>query len=894
MKKFLFTLNLLITNALIILAQNAKVNSIVIDSETKQPVANLPVWFNTNKTYTNDRGEVQFTLPYGKYIIVISTNEYEMYTKQIEINSDKFVVDTIKLVRRNFNIDEINLSENYLSDDIDDKQAQNISGLLQAFTDPFVNLASYNLATFNFKIKGYDASSFNVYINGLPMNDFETGRANYSDWGGLNNVTRNKMFQNGIDATTYAMGNIGGSTNILMSAGDIRKQNVLSYALSNRNYTHRLMYTYATGFNEKNIAYAFSLSKRYAERGYVKGTWYDSYSYYASVEKKSDKNSISLILIGAPYKRGMQAPATQEAYDLIGSNYYNPNWGYQNGIVRNAKVRNVHQPIVIFTDKYKINNKTFLNASLGYQFGRYGTTALNWYNANDPRPDYYRYLPSYQTTTYLQNITADYWTSSPYIFQINWDKLYQINYLSNLEGKSAKYILEEQRKDNKQLTYNFNLSKESNKGFTIYAGLNGVYGKTHYFKVLNDLLGANYWLDVDQYAERDFPNNTTILINDLNNPYRQVKVGDVFGYDYDINYFNTNLWTLLKKETYRIDYYFQLQGSYSSFYRMGYMKNGRFPEQSEGKSPVSSFLHYAAKAGMTYKITGRHFILLNLANINQPPLAENVYINPRTSYRLIPNIHKEDIYSSEISYIYRGLKATGRLTAYYTYFKNQTDIRSFYHDQYNTFVNLVLQGIDKIHQGIELGTEIKINSTLSFVGAYNFGNYVYVSRPIATISYDNGSKPDTTEKIYMKYFYVPGPQFAGSIGLKYRHPKFWFASINLNQFDKFYLDFNPQRRTEQAVSNLGPGDPLIQEIIRQQKLKGAYTIDVSLGKSWKIGKNNININLNVNNLLNNKNIIVGGYEQMRFDYETKNVNKFPPKYFYAYGRTYFVMISFRF
>ena len=49
--------------------------------------------------------------------------------------------------------------------------------------------------------------------------------------------------------------------------------------------------------------------------------------------------------MGAPTERGAQQASTQEAYDLVGNNYYNPNWGYQDGKMRNARVRNSHEPI---------------------------------------------------------------------------------------------------------------------------------------------------------------------------------------------------------------------------------------------------------------------------------------------------------------------------------------------------------------------------------------------------------------------------------------------------------------------------------------------------------------------------------------------------------------------
>lgn len=46
---------------------------------------------------------------------------------------------------------------------------------------------------------------------------------------------------------------------------------------------------------------------------------------------------------------------------------------------------------------------------------------------------------------------------------------------------------------------------------------------------------GNQWIDKDQFAERDFPSNPDIVQNDLNNPNRVVKKGDIFGYHYDIN-----------------------------------------------------------------------------------------------------------------------------------------------------------------------------------------------------------------------------------------------------------------------------------------------------------------------------------------------------------------------
>ena len=205
---------------------------------------------------------------------------------------------------------------------------------------------------------------------------------------------------------------------------------------------------------------------------------------------------------------------------------------------------------------------------------------------------------------------------------------------------------------------------------------------------------------------------------------------------------------------------------------------------------------------------------------------------------------------------------------------------------------MTMTDIDRLHQGIEAGIDIKATKTISVIAAGNIGNYRYMSRPTAYISFDNLSQPDTSETIYQKYFFVPrSPQVTGTLGLKYFHPKYWFFSVNFNYFDKMYLSFNPERRTQLAIENLGPGDELIDIITQQEKLDAAYTLDASIGKSWRIKGRTVAINIMVNNILNNQSMITGGYEQNRFDFENQDVSKFPSKYYYAFGRNYFAMLS---
>ena len=52
---------------------------------------------------------------------------------------------------------------------------------------------------------------------------------------------------------------------------------------------------------------------------------------------------------------------------------------------------------------------------------------------------------------------------------------------------------------------------------------------------MGDVMGGNQWIDIDQFAERDFPSDPNVIQNDLNNPNRIIHKGDIFGYNYDVN-----------------------------------------------------------------------------------------------------------------------------------------------------------------------------------------------------------------------------------------------------------------------------------------------------------------------------------------------------------------------
>ncbi len=811
------------------------------------------------------------------------------------------------------NIPVVSLDEN----DGQDGSAQNISSVLTAGRDPFFNAASFKFNAVRFRIRGYDADLFGTYMNGVPMENLDNGFTPYGLWGGLNDVLRNRDNSLGLRPTPYAYGDLGGLNYMDTRASYQRKQTSINYAISNRNYVHRVMFTHSTGLNKKGWAYSFSVSRRWAEEGFTDGTFYNGWSFFTGVDKRvNDKHLLSFVAFATPTESGRQGASVAEMRELSGTNYYNPYWGYQNGRKRNSSVAKSFQPFGILTHEWKPNDKTSLLSAVSLTVGNRSTTALDWYNAADPRPDYYRYLPSYQEDPTYREMVYNAFRSDINLRQINWDRLYNSNYSSfetvqnvngvpgrTVSGRRSHYIVEERVINTTRYNINTTLNTAIKENVNFTAGATFQSQTNKYYKKVDDLLGGEFYVDINQFAERDFPSNSSAGQNDLNNPNRIVREGDKFGYNYEINIKRASVWMQTVFKFRKLDVFVAAEHSYTSFFRRGNVRTGIFPNNSFGKSKTYNFYNSSFKTGLTYKIDGRNYLFANGTYMSRAPFFENAFIAPRTRDFVQDNLKSEEIGSIEGGYVMNAPRLKIRATGYYTSMKNQLNVLTFYNDEFQNFVNYAISNIDKTHAGVEFGAEAKVYKGLSVVGAAAFGRYRYSDRQLATVTADNSASLLAKDiAVYSKNYFVPTPQEAYTIGLDYRSPKFWFLNVNLNYFNQMYLDFNPIRRTANAVNGIEEGSKLWHDIIDQTKLPSQYTVDVFAGYSWLMNRRFKDLkkrtflvfNLGINNILNNENVVSGGFEQLRFDQAEKNVNKFPDRRFYAYGLNFFASMGLRF
>jgi CarboxypepD_reg-like domain len=895
----------------------------VVDSKTQKPLQGVIATIqNINLTeVTNAEGKFLFkNVPSGSLLLLIKNQGYKDQLLSIEVESGK-ILDLGVVVAEEDITDEqqlslVTLTDNDLGDD--NSGSENTSGLLQASRDSYQQAAAFNWGQARFRVRGLDNEYGTTMINGIVMNKLYDGRPQWGNWGGLNDATRNQEFTSGSAPSDYTFGGILGTQEINTRASIYRRGSRISFSGTNTNYTGRVMGTHVSGMNTKGWAFVVSASRRWAKEGYFEGTDYDANSLFASVEKKiNDKHSLNFTSIFAQNSRGKSSPNTNEVNDLKGIEY-NSYWGWQDGRKRNSRDKDIMEPISILSHYWKVNDKTTLNTNVAYQLGHIGNSRLDYQSANNPDPTYYQNLPSYfynnpDFNVLIDGVLASDKAKSDFLAdgQIDWNAMYFANTRSANNGKSV-YALYEDRNDDRQFSANTILFSNIANNITLNAGASYRKLKSHNYQKMIDLLGGQFFSDVDPFYQGD------LTQSDLNNPNRQILVGDEYGYNYNLLADVIDGFTQFKFRYKKADFYLSQTYSRSDYQREGLYRNGIYANNSYGKSERKTFENFGFKGGVTFKLTGQHLLDFNGAYLSKAPGMRNVFSNARINNNTTPDISSERISSVDASYVIRMPKLKMRLTGFFSKIQNATELSFFYGEglfdedavgsgNEDSFISEIVTGIDKKQIGGEFGFEYQLTSTLKVTGAASYGQYTYDNNPNVKINDDAQASATNTNPItdfgaaYMKDYRLPGmPQQAYSLGLEYRDPHFWWIGANANYLSDIYLDVSNIMRTSNFVVEAdglgysGATDENVRAILKQEKFDPFALVNLTGGKSWKVKNTTFGFFASVNNVLDTK-YKTGGFEQSRKatypDYVADNANgtpSFGSKYFYGYGRTYFV------
>lgn len=933
MKKNLFSVFITLFSVLSFAQIGGGLTGKIVDAKNQKPLQNVVVTIqNTNLTeVTAADGKFTFsTLPEGNQIVLIKSTGLKDQLINVDILKDKVtdlgLVALEEDVTQEQQLSLITIVESDLGDD--NSGSDNTAGLLQASRDAFQQAAAFNWGQARFRVRGLDNENGTIMFNGISMNKIYDGRPQFGNWGGLNDATRNQEFTMGSAPSDYTFGGVLGTQEINTRASIYRPGSRISFSTTNTNYSFRTMGTHASGMNTNGWAFVVSAARRWAQEGYFEGTDYSANSMFASAEKKiNEKHSINFTGIFAENSRGKSSPNSDEVVRLAGFKY-NSYWGYQDGRKRNSRDKDVNEPILMLNHYWQLSDKTTLNTGVMYQSGSIGNSRLDNQGVNNPDPIYYRKLPSYYTSLWNPADYTDFQGNSPANLalaanapfltekQLNWNAIYAANQQTAL-GNSV-IVLFEDRTDDKLVVANSVLNSQLADNIILNAGASFKKLKSNNFANMLDLLGGKYYDDIDNFQSGSEQQS------DLNNQNRKIGVGDKFAYNYNLLATTADAFTQFKFTFKKIDFYVAQTFTKTEYQREGLYKNGLYPKNSFGLSNKLSYENFGFKGGLTYKISGKQYFNFNAAYLTKAPTLRNVYPNARLNNNSIANLTGENITSGDLSYIIRTPLFKSRITAYYSSIKNATETSFFFGegifedngDGGDAFVAETVTNIEKRNIGFELGMEYQLTSTIKLTANAAYGENTFNNNPTVTLNNDNLASPTNTNPIVefgtaklKGYRQSGGPQTAASLGIEYRDPKFWWIGANVNYLADNYLDVSPLLRTDNFFKN--PADPFglpfpeatnerATQLLKQERFKDFTLLNLTGGKSWRVSGKTIGFFASVNNVLD---VIykTGGFEQAR-NANFREVNQdvssgtpaFAPRYFYGYGRTYFVNLYINF
>lgn len=913
----------------ITLLGQTRISGIVKDATTEKEIYDLTVLLvETGEEVKTDRiGYFQFVdVKPGIYNIQVLGTGYNTLEKQVTVESEPTMDLGNLLVTFNpasENIGVITLTSDELA--ADESSAQSAAGLLQSSQDVFASTAAFELGAYWFKVRGYDNKYNDVFFNGVRMNKINNDRVNFGDWGGLNDVTRRPTEQTiGAEPSDYAFGDVGGVTYFDTRPSTMRTGASVAYSFTNRSYNQRVLATYNTGLMQNGWAFMGSFARRWAEEGIIDGTFYDSWAYYFAAEKKlNDKHTLVFTGYGAPTRRSTNSPNTQEIYDLMGKDY-NGYWGWQDGEKRSERIRKFHQPIMMMTHHWNISPKTKLISSVGYQFGKDSRSRLDWFKANNPSPLYYRNLPSYfesltDSTPELIEEVRNLWRNDQSYSQIDWTDIYNQNY--NRGAGGAAYVLAADVNEDRTFTFASNLKTQIADNIKLFSTISYQNTTSELYREVVDLLGGNYFVNYNAFQRVSF--------NVDEDASRKVYEGDKYQYNYTINHQRGDAFVQAEMNLDKFDITLGLRGAYTSVYRDGKYRHEQYENNSKGKSKTYDFFDIGTKAQVTYKMDGRNFFQVNAMYATFAPTVDEIFPNARSNdYTIEENNYIQNgddlvsskVLSTDLSYILRAPRIKGRVTGFYTKFFDEYEKNFGYIDTgdggNNLFGAEYLHNIDKLFFGGEIAIEAQLTTTITLSAVASLGQYTYDNNPTyqrfsdsyetlvegieSSLQTVGATVPMTS---YLEnYKIASGPQQGFSLGLEYRDPNYWWVGATGNYLAANYLDPTPYRRTSEVWGS----DPSsiteaeMSAFLQQEKFSNEFMLNLNAGKTFRIGKYFMGISANVNNVLNNRDYVTGGFEQARIGNvdilrERPGYQKvFAPRYWYDRGTSYFINVFFRF
>ena len=686
-------------------------------------------------------------------------------------------------------------------------------------------------------------------------------------------------------------------------------------SFSSRNTPYSISFNSAQKF-KNDWSIATNLTARTGRDLHIEGMFGNSLEFNIIANKRwSDKHSLSMAIFAKPTMRSSRLASTAEAFRLTGNNLYNPAWGYQNGKIRNARIKREFLPTAFIGYEGKVGERTRVNLTAALTAGVERYSSLDWFDASTPSPDNYHYMPSYfNDEEDVFHVVESAWTNNNARYtQIDFDRLIQTNKLS---GGHAIYAISDRVERVVSGNFRAKFSTELDAG-TLSYGVEGAMDLRRNYKQMRDLLGAEYIDDLDYYLVDDDTYGNS-LRNNLNTSDIRVREGGRFGYDYAMRRFDARAFISYHYSTERLNLNILAKAGYTDISRRGFYRKELFADTSFGASRHIAFAPYLLRAKCDYLLGDYHLVGATLLAEACAVDAENLFLQSQYNNRVVDAPTMRKGYGVELRYLFQRRKVAVSATLFASAMVDDMLVQHLYYDLSGDYADVVVSGVDIVRYGLELEAEYRFATNFRATLAMCAGRYAYADNALITAYSDKsnalilGGVESRTRGLSLGN----APQIAVTAGLSY-YNRGWWAVLNGNYMGLRYVEPSMIMRTERVLSNaISPEQREV--MLKQERLGDAFTLDLMLSKSLYLDKlsrrvyrSNVNprfedryprsrlqFRVGVRNLLGADDMVYSARESSRLQrYKLADeyiYTRQATRYIYAYPRTYEVSVAFIF
>ena len=737
-------------------------------------------------------------------------------------------------------------------------------------------------------VRGFKSENVAMMVNGVPMNGMENNKVYWSNWSGLSDVTRSMQVQRGLGASKVSSPAVGGSINIITKSTEAQKGGFVSYGMGNDGY-NKILFGVSSGLSKDGWAFTLLGGKTWGD-GYVQGTEFEGYTWFASIAKRFNENhQLTLTAFGSPQwhnqrnnQNGLSIKEWQRVKKYMGDDSpykYNPTFGYdKNGQVRNSSRNEYHKPQISLNHLWQIDQKSSLSTALYVSIGRGNgysgtgdkTNRSGWYGAtNGLVNNTYRNADGTFAYDQVQDLNEQSTTGSKMIMAKSMNNHMWYGLLSTYTTQFGEY-------------------------FDFYGGIDLRYYKGLHQNIITDLYNGAYFVDPNR---SDIKADNNPLANDPNYVNQKLGVGDVIYRDYDGFVMSEGVFAQLEYNRDKLSAFVSGGASNTGYWRYDRL----YYSKDKAKSDTKNYLGGNIKGGVNYNLTENHNVFVNAGFISRAPMFDTSFINSQNSHARNGDAKNEKIMSFEAGYGYRSRFFTANLNAYYTRWIDKalydSDTMEYKVDDVNVTdrYTLNMTGANADHWGIELDFIAKPFKWIDVTGMFSWGDwrwngtatgyYFNSAGQIMTdfkggIIEDMANAGDYRANIKMDNVHVGGSaQTTAALGVNVRPLKDLRISLDWNFFARNYADYDID------TSNTGLGKEIV--IGNPWEIPSYSTFDLSAGYSFDFGKVRATLSGNINNLFNQE-YIADARDGANHDWESAT------RVFYGFGRTYNVRLKFNF